>query len=99
MVVLIDDQRAPSDAAARARIQSIVPAALTRGPTVVVAVGSPYGLGEVSPQAARLATYASDPASLRAAAQVLLGTLRPQGRLPVSLHRPAEPPSEPLHTA
>ncbi len=99
VVVLIDDQRAPLDAAARSRIQSVTRAALTRGPTVVVAVGSPYGLAEVLPEAARLAVYASDPASLRAAARVLLGTLRPRGRLPVSLHRPPEPPSEPLHTA
>ena len=87
IVVLIDDHRSPPDAAARSGIREITRAALTRGPTAVLSVGSPYGLAEVPPEAASVAVYASDPASLRAAARVLVGELRPRGHLPVSLRQ------------
>lgn len=52
---------------------------------VVVAVGDPYDLLQFPEVPAYLATYGSDEPSLEAAARVLLGTVRPQGRLPVSL--------------
>jgi beta-N-acetylhexosaminidase len=97
IVVLIDDHRSPLDAAARSRIRDTARTALTRAPTVVVSVGSPYGLAEVPPEAASVAVYASDPASVRAAARVLLETLRPRGHLPVSLRQSQEPPPETVH--
>ncbi len=85
LVVLLDEDRAPRDAPARARIQGVTRLVLAHGPAVIVSVGVPYLLAEVPPEAACLSVYGSDPASLRAAARVLLGMLRPRGRLPVSL--------------
>jgi beta-N-acetylhexosaminidase len=96
IVVLIDGGRAPLDEAGRSRIRDIARGALRRGPTAVVSVGAPYGLAEVPPEAASIAVYASDPASLRAAARVLVGQARPRGHLPVSLRQPEEPPPQAL---
>jgi beta-N-acetylhexosaminidase len=52
---------------------------------VVVASGDPYDLLEFPEVPAYLAIYGSDEPSLDAAARVLLGLWRAQGRLPVSL--------------
>ncbi len=52
---------------------------------VVVATGDPYDLLGFPEVPAYLATYGSDEPSLEAAARVLLGATKPQGRLPVSL--------------
>ncbi len=52
---------------------------------VVVAAGDPYDLMQFPQVSAYLVTYGADPFSLDAAARVLLGTLTPKGRLPVSL--------------
>lgn len=52
---------------------------------VVVGVGTPYELLRFPEVQTYLTTYGPDPASLRAAAKVLAGTLAPSGRLPVAL--------------
>lgn len=52
---------------------------------VVVGIGSPYELAHLPPGSTYLAVYGPDPASLRAAARVLTGTLRPGGQLPVTV--------------
>lgn len=71
----------PPDAAAVVRqIQ-----ARTAGRMVLVATGDPYDVAHAPPEGAALATYGADPFSLDAAARVLLGRLRPGGRLPVTL--------------
>jgi beta-N-acetylhexosaminidase len=59
--------------------------ARTAGRMVLVATGDPYDVAHAPPEGAALATYGADPASLDAAARVLLGRLRPAGRLPVTL--------------
>jgi len=83
--VIIVNGRAATDATPMPQAVRAISAALSRGPTAVVSVGAPYGLAGLPEGAACVAVYGADPASLRAAAQVLLGTLRPRGRPPVSL--------------
>jgi len=85
---------AESDAAARA--VRVVLTTLSRGPTAVVCVGAPYGLAGLPKEAACIAVYGTDPASLGAAARVLTGTLRARGRLPVTLSQSGEASSKPL---
>ncbi len=55
------------------------------GRLVLVGVGAPYELAAFPQVATYLVTYGPDPSSLRAAARVLVGQLRPAGRLPVSI--------------
>jgi len=52
---------------------------------VVVGIGNPYELAHLPEESTYLAVYGPDPASLRAAARVLCGVVRPGGRLPVTL--------------
>ncbi len=52
---------------------------------VVVGAGNPYELLRIPEIDTYLAAYGPDPASMRAAARVLCGTLDPTGRLPVAL--------------
>jgi len=52
---------------------------------VVVGIGSPYELLQFPDVSTYLAAYGPDPASIRAAAKVLTGSLEPAGRLPVAL--------------
>lgn len=52
---------------------------------VVVGAGNPYELLRFPEVATYLAAYGPDPPSMRAAARILAGALRPQGSLPVSL--------------
>ncbi len=82
-VVVFDGRSASRES--RDRAVRIVQAALSRGPTAAVAVGAPYVLAGIPEGAACVAVYGSDPPSLSAAARVLQGSLRPRGRLPVSL--------------
>ncbi|MBN2358945.1 MAG: beta-N-acetylhexosaminidase [Deltaproteobacteria bacterium] len=56
-----------------------------RLPVVVVSFGSPYLLSEFPDVEGYLCTYSALPASLQVAAAALVGTVEPQGRLPVSL--------------
>lgn len=72
----------PETRAAAARVAH---AAAAAGPIAVVATGAPYVLAAVPPQAACLAIYGDDPASLRAGARALAGLVAPPGVLPVSL--------------
>jgi beta-N-acetylhexosaminidase len=59
--------------------------ALTGKPLIVVAAREPYDAAVVPSDAAVIATYGDDDASMEAAADVLLGTHRATGRLPVTL--------------
>jgi len=59
--------------------------ALAGKPLVVVAAREPYDASVVPPDAAVIATYGDDEASMEAAAEVLLGTRIASGRLPVTL--------------
>ncbi len=54
-------------------------------PVAVIGLGSPYGLPAFHDAAALGCTYGADPASVRAALDVLAGRLAPQGRLPVEV--------------
>ena len=85
IVIPLSEGPGTVDPAMRARGHAIVKSAVGRGPTVVIATGTPYGLTGVPDGAASVAVYGSDPASLRAAAGVLIGSVRPQGRLPVTV--------------
>jgi beta-N-acetylhexosaminidase len=53
--------------------------------TVLVSLSSPYLLRELPQAPAYLVGYNYTPFSLEAMEQVLVGRLRPQGRVPVSL--------------
>ncbi len=59
-------------------------------PVAAVAVDVPYGLARLPRDVGCVAAYGWDPASLRAAARVLTGSLAPRGRLPVTLDEPGE---------
>ena len=54
-------------------------------PTIVVATRGPYDLLAFCGAPAYLATYGANPPALAAAADVLTGAFKPQGRLPVDL--------------
>ncbi len=62
-------------------------------PLVVVAAREPYDASIAPPQAAVIAAYGDDPATVEAVADVLLGKCQPNGRLPVSLAAQAAPSS------
>ncbi len=83
--VVVVNGRAAGGVEATARARRLVETALSRGPTAVVSVGVPYVLARMPDAAACVAVFGADPASVRAAAQILAGTLRPRGHLPVSL--------------
>lgn len=53
-------------------------------PVVAVILGSPYWAADFAGARACLVAYENDPDAQRAAADVLLGKLNPEGRLPVS---------------
>jgi beta-N-acetylhexosaminidase len=72
-------------AVTRDRIESLAQSAQARGPTVVISTGAPYGLSAVPAECMCLAVYGSDPSSLKAASGVLIGRIRPRGRLPVTV--------------
>ncbi len=76
---------AGEDPSRRDRVRQVTQAAARQGPTVAVAVDVPYPLTAVDPTCACLAIYGADPASLKAAAGVLAGTVPAQGRLPVTV--------------
>ncbi|OLD42583.1 MAG: hypothetical protein AUI83_19190 [Armatimonadetes bacterium 13_1_40CM_3_65_7] len=75
----------PGDPPSRARIHEVTRRASRSGPAVAVAVDVPYPLASVAGDCACLAVYGADPSALKAAASVLAGSLRPEGRLPVTL--------------
>lgn len=54
-------------------------------PTVVVAVRGPYDLMNLRDVPTYLASYGSNPPSIEALAAVLMGKVKPRGRLPVEL--------------
>ncbi|SEN63244.1 glycoside hydrolase family 3 protein [Actinacidiphila rubida] len=60
-------------------------------PVVTVAVRNPYDAAFLPPVAASLATYGWTDVSMRAAARVLAGAVRPAGRLPVAIPRADDP--------
>jgi beta-N-acetylhexosaminidase len=70
-------------AAHAAQVAALAARAGTR--LVVVGVGAPYELREFPQVSTYLVTYGPDTPSLRAAAKVLTGQIRPAGRLPVSV--------------
>ncbi len=73
------------DPSGRDRVHEITLAAAQQGPTVAVAVDVPYSLASVAEGCACVAVYGTDPPSLKAAAEVLAGTIRARGRLPVTV--------------
>jgi beta-N-acetylhexosaminidase len=87
IVVPLGD-RSAGDIAFRASLEEVARSALALGPAVAVATGSPYVLSEIPAGCTCVATYGADPASLRAAAGVLAGRIRPRGRLPVTIAPP-----------
>lgn len=70
--------------------------AATGVPVVVVAVRNPYDVAHLTGQRAALASYAWTDVELRAAARVVAGRARPEGRLPVPVRR-ADDPSRVLY--
>jgi beta-N-acetylhexosaminidase len=85
VAIVLDGTRSAIPQDARARLQHLVRAAASRGPTAIVVAGSPYGLASLPAEAPCVAVYGADAPSLRAAARVLTRSLEPRGRLPVSL--------------
>lgn len=60
-------------------------------PVVTVAIRNPYDVARLSGQRATLATYSWTDVELRAAARVIAGRVRPEGRLPVPVQRADDP--------
>ncbi|MDT9681129.1 glycoside hydrolase family 3 N-terminal domain-containing protein [Streptomyces sp. TRM76323] len=65
-------------------------------PVVTVAIRNPYDIAHLTGQRATLAAYAWTDVELRAAARVIAGRARPEGRLPVPVQR-ADDPSRVLY--
>ncbi|MFF8290508.1 glycoside hydrolase family 3 protein [Streptomyces sp. NPDC016309] len=65
--------------------------AATGVPVVTVAIRNPYDIARLSGQRATLATYSWTDVELRAAARVIAGRARPEGRLPVPVQRADDP--------
>ncbi|MFF4654976.1 glycoside hydrolase family 3 protein [Streptomyces sp. NPDC001381] len=63
----------------------------TGRPVVAVALRNPYDVAQLPSVRACLATYSWSDPELRAAARVIAGTVRPQGRLPVPVQRADDP--------
>jgi beta-N-acetylhexosaminidase len=70
--------------------------AATGVPVVTVAIRNPYDIARLTGQRATLATYSWTDVELRAAARVIAGRARPEGRLPVPVQR-ADDPTRVLH--
>ncbi len=68
--------------------QLVAEVAGTGTPTVAAAISLPYDAGFVPEADAVLTTYGSRPVSMRALADVLVGSAAPGGRLPVTVHGP-----------
>ncbi|WP_406861040.1 glycoside hydrolase family 3 protein [Streptomyces sp. HUAS MG47] len=60
-------------------------------PVVTVAIRNPYDVAQLAGQRATVATYSWTDVELRAAARVIAGAARPQGRLPVPVVRADDP--------
>lgn len=65
--------------------------AATGVPVVTVAIRNPYDVARLGGQRATLATYSWTDVELRAAARVIAGRARPEGRLPVPVQRADDP--------
>ncbi|GAA2478525.1 glycoside hydrolase family 3 protein [Streptomyces gobitricini] len=65
--------------------------AATGVPVVTVAIRNPYDIARLGGQRATLATYSWTDVELRAAARVIAGRARPEGRLPVPVQRADDP--------
>ncbi|MFF8829686.1 glycoside hydrolase family 3 protein [Streptomyces sp. NPDC015131] len=65
--------------------------AATGVPVVTVAIRNPYDIAHLGGQRATLATYSWTDVELRAAARVVAGRARPEGRLPVPVPRADDP--------
>ncbi|ORT61674.1 glycoside hydrolase family 3 protein [Streptomyces sp. CB03238] len=65
--------------------------AATGVPVVTVAIRNPYDIARLGGQRATLATYSWTDVELRAAARVIAGRTRPEGRLPVPVQRADDP--------
>ncbi|MEV5983566.1 glycoside hydrolase family 3 protein [Streptomyces sp. NPDC052051] len=63
----------------------------TGKPVIAVAVRNPYDVAQLPDVAACLATYSWTDVELRAAARVIAGQVKPQGRLPVPVQRADDP--------
>jgi beta-N-acetylhexosaminidase len=81
-VIVAATQNAVSDPAQRRLVRGLV---ATGKPVVVRATGLPYDLGVLAGIRAAVASYSGSGVSLSAAAGVLTGRLRPDGRLPVAI--------------
>ncbi|MCP9945773.1 glycoside hydrolase family 3 protein [Streptomyces somaliensis] len=82
--------------AASAQRTLVARLAATGVPVVAVAVRNPYDVAHLTGQRAALAAYAWTDVELRAAARVIAGRARPEGRLPVPVRR-ADDPSRVLY--
>jgi beta-N-acetylhexosaminidase len=65
--------------------QAVADLSLAGKPLIVIAAREPYDAAAAPADAAVIATYGDDEAAMQAAAEVLLGTHRAEGRLPVTL--------------
>ncbi|MFJ8587780.1 glycoside hydrolase family 3 protein [Streptomyces sp. NPDC093595] len=65
--------------------------AATGVPVITVAIRNPYDVARLGGQRATLATYSWTDVELRAAARVIAGRARPEGRLPVPVQRADDP--------
>jgi beta-N-acetylhexosaminidase len=65
--------------------------AATGVPVVTVSVRNPYDIAQLSGATASVAAYAWTDVELRAAARVIAGRARPEGRLPVPVPRADDP--------
>ncbi|MEH0544494.1 glycoside hydrolase family 3 N-terminal domain-containing protein [Streptomyces sp. B21-105] len=63
----------------------------TGRPVIAVAVRNPYDVAHLPSVTACLATYCWTDVELRAAARVITGTVRPQGKLPAPVQRADDP--------
>ncbi|OEJ96197.1 glycoside hydrolase family 3 protein [Streptomyces thermolilacinus] len=63
-------------------------------PVITVAIRNPYDIARLTGQRATLVTYAWTDVEMRAAARVIAGRARPEGRLPVPVQRADDPSRE-----
>jgi len=77
--------------AAPGQIALVAALAGTGVPVVQLAIRNPYDVAWLPPVAASLAAYGWTDVSMRAAARVIAGTVRPVGRLPVAVPRADDP--------
>lgn len=81
-VIVAATRNAVSDPAQQRLVRGLV---ATGKPVVLLATGLPYDLGVFAGISAAVASYSDSSVSLKAAAGVLTGGLRPGGRLPVTI--------------